>query len=254
MISLDVEQAAADDINRVTGLLSEYGLNATFFVVGGYYSDQSHILRPLGDYEVASKGWNQSEWADSYEDQRDSVKHAHLWMVSQGFSPEGFKAPFLRSNKETYQVLKDLGYTYDSSKTGLLPTRQDGIIELPLSVAYDPFWNEDVQEYLPLLYLAFENTYDREGLFHFYTLPEHTDESWELFLEYVQTKDVWIASGEEVAKWWINREKLTLDFDGGTAIVTNHGETPVKGVTLKTKSGYVELPVLNPDSTVRVKV
>ncbi len=254
VISFDVEQAQASDLERVTLLLEKYNSKATFFVVAGYYEWSEQALEPLRDYEVASKGWEQESWPETYEKQRESIKRAHNLLESYGFEPTGFRAPFLRANQETISVLSDLDYKYDSSTTGILPSVQGEIVEIPLSISYDPFWNEEVEDYLPLLYLAFENTHNKNGVFNYYTLPERVDERWEVFLKYVSGKDVWLASGTDVAEWWTKREKLSLKVVGDTAIVTNNGDMPISGVTLETKQGKIILPEIKPGGSERLKI
>ncbi len=254
VISFDVEQAQASDLQRVTLLLDKYNAKATFFVVAGYYEGAESTLEPLREYEVANKGWDQGEWAESYEEQRDSIKRSHVMLSSLGFNPTGFRAPFLMNNQETFAALSDLGYLYDSSDNGMLPTLHGEIVEIPLSIAYDPFWNEEVEDYLPLLYLAFENTYDENGAFTFYTLPEKVDERWEAFLKHVSGRDVWLASGSDVAEWWKKREKLTLRIVGDKAVVTNNGENPISGVTLRLKDREVILPEIKPGDSARVTI
>lgn len=254
IVSFDVEQSSAADLKKVADLLNKYDAQATFFVVAGYYEGVGGILKPLDGFEVANKGWKQGEWSMSPESQLTSIKRSHIWLESNGFKPAGFRAPYLKSNEDTFKVLSDLGYKYDSSKTGLLPTRENNITEVPLSVSYDPFWNENVEEYLPLLYLAFENTYDKEGLFNFYTLPERVTGRWETFLQHVLSKDVWIASAGEVSDWWEKREKVSLRIDGSQAVITNNGTTMIGGLTLKTNRGYILLPRIEAGGTIRVEI
>lgn len=252
VIAFEVEQAQASDISRAADILKRHNMNGTFFVVPGYYESIPGVLKPLQGFEVATKGWNQSEWSLRYEDQRISIKRALTWLKGQGFDPVGFRAPFLKGDEETLAILSDLGFRYDSSRIGTLPSRHNNIIELPLSVAYDPFWNEEVERYLPLLYLAFEKTYEAEGLFLFYTYPEHGDRSLEIFLDYISGKDVWFASAREVVEWWEKREKVSLEIEDSTAIITNNGATPLSGVTLKTKQGYMTLPEIEPGETLKI--
>jgi hypothetical protein len=254
VIGFEVEQAQSSDINKAVQILKSHEANGTFFVVAGYYQNVPEVLEDLHGFEVASKGWNQTEWTMSYEDQRKSVKRSQDWFEDAGFETVGFRAPFLKSDKETTAVLSDLGYRYDSSKVGQLPSRYNGITELPLSVSYDPFWNKDVEEYLPLLYLTFENTYSRDGLFVFYTYPEHIDEKYGAFLDHISGKNVWLASGGEIVEWWEKREKMSVKIEGDTAIITNNGLDTVSGATLKTRNRYTPIPDVRPGSTIRVRI
>jgi peptidoglycan/xylan/chitin deacetylase (PgdA/CDA1 family) len=254
VITFDVEQAKSPDIIRLVDILETNNMGATFFVVAGYYDGVEDVLWPLQKYEVASKGWNQSNWDVSFELQLESIERSQKWFTSHGFDHIGFRAPFLMDNEETYKALSESGYVYSSSNTGLLPSRQGDVIELPLSVAYDPFWNEEVEDFLPLFYLSFENTYDEDGLFIFYTLPEHADENLDVFLKHLGQKDVWIASGREVVGWWVKREGLSLNIDGDTAIVTNNGAASVSGASLKKDEDYIALGEIKPGESVRVEI
>jgi hypothetical protein len=254
VLSFDLEQAQAKDIKKVIDLLEEYNADATFFVVAGYYEDSSALLNPLRNYEVASKGWDQGGWSERFDLQRESIRRAHEFFTSQGFNPVGFRAPFLRNTEETFEALSDLGYLYDSSEVGLTPTQHNDVIELPLSVAYDPFWNDEVEDYLPLLYLAFDSTYDRQGLFLFYTLPEHVNDRLGVFMDYVESKDVWLASGKAVAEWWSARELISLEVEGKTAIVTNNGANSISGVTLSTGDESITLPEIKPGEKVTIMI
>ncbi len=254
VISFDVEQAQATDITRAADLLEKYDAKATFFVVAGYYQGAEEVLEPLKTYEVASKGWDQGTWPQDYEGQRESIKKASTMLTDIGFQPRGFRAPYLKSSPETLAALRDLKYSYSASETGLLPQVEEGVVKLPLSVAYDPFWNEDVKDYLPLFYLAFEKTLDEGGVFTFYTLPENLDGRWEAFLKHLQSRNVWVATGSEVADWWRQQNQLSLKIVGDTAVVTNNGQSSVSGATLTTKKGFVALPKIAPGESVRVKI
>ncbi len=127
-------------------------------------------------------------------------------------------------------------------------------MELPLSVAYDPFWNNEVEDYLSLTYMAFERTHEKEGLFVFYTLPEHADERTNALIHHISEKDVWIATGSEVVAWWESREGLELNFQQGVARVSNNGRKTVSNVVLKTNEGLVALPPIEPDETIEIRV
>ncbi|HDH28548.1 MAG TPA: hypothetical protein ENH13_05390, partial [Euryarchaeota archaeon] len=246
VITFDVEQAQTTDIIRTVDLLEKYDAKATFFVVAGYYEGAEEILKPLHQFEVGNKGWDQSTWPADYEGQRKSIKRAHTMLTKQGFNPRGFRAPYLKSSPETLAALSDLKYSYSASETGLLPTVEEGVVKLPLSVSYDPFWNDDVKDYLPLFYMAFEKTLDAGGVFTFYTMPENVDSRWEAFLKHLQSRNVWVATGSEVSDWWKLRSQLSLKIVGDTAVVTNNGESSVSGATLTTKKGFIPLPKIAP--------
>lgn len=255
LVSFELEQASPSDIRDAVNLLRRHEAKGTFFVVSGYYEDSADTLGLIREFEAASKGWNQSEWSDDPVVQVNSIKRSRNWLMDQGFDPAGFRAPFLKSDQETVKILSEQGFEYDSSGVGLFPeTGSAEMIEIPLSLAYDPFWSTEVENYLPILYLVFEETYKRGGLFHFYTYPEHADEKLEIFMEYLSTKDVWFASGEEILDWWEKRAKVTVEVNGDVAMVTNHGDKSVSGLALKYSGGLILLDEIMPKDTLSVEL
>ncbi len=255
VVSFEVEQAQSADLEGAVELLRDYDADATFFVVAGYYEDAPGILEPLKGFDVASKGWNQSEWMERDDSHKGALMRSVGWLNDAGFTTTGFKAPFLNINDETFSVLPELGLVYDSSLVGHLPSRRDGIIEVPLSVSYDPFWDEEVERYLPLFYYVFEETYAVDGLFLFHTYPEHVGEGLESFLGYVSGKDgVWLASARDVADWWALRSEVSLIVEEGVAVLTNNGDRGVSGLGLKVGRDYKEVPFIASGGSVRVEI
>jgi peptidoglycan/xylan/chitin deacetylase (PgdA/CDA1 family) len=254
ILSFDVEQAQAADILKAAEILEEHDADATFFVVAGYYSESEELLYPLEKYEIASKGWDQSAWSENPQARKDNIMKAHSWFESKGYSPVGFRSPFLKRDEKIFDILSELGYGYDSSETSLLPTKEGDVFEIPLSVSYDPFWNVDVESYLPLFYFSFEKTYEDDGLFQFYTYPEHLDERGEVFLEYISRKNVWLTSNRDVLDWWKARAQIDLKVSGNSAMVTNNGDNPISGVTLKLGEDYIVLEEIGVGETLKVEV
>ncbi|MEE8403465.1 MAG: polysaccharide deacetylase family protein [Candidatus Hydrothermarchaeaceae archaeon] len=238
-ITFDTELATGGQIKRVTSALGSK--NATFFVVAGYFEDRQEDLELLRDYDVANMAWAQHRWENSdlnEEFQLEEMQMAHKWLEERGFNPAGFRAPFLKSNEDTIKALSSMDYTYDSSQyVGAMPYMIDGIVEIPLSMHFDPYWNEKSTGYSALpVYLAFEDTYKSGGLFTFYSHVATASENIEhlsSFLDYAATKPVWFASAGQVADWWISRNSLELVADGNRITVKNTGNRPVDGVTIK---------------------
>ncbi len=238
-ITFDTELATGSQIEQVTNALGQK--NATFFVVAGYFENRQEDLELLRDYDVASMAWEQRGWENSElgeEFQLKEMQMAHKWLVERGFNPRGFRAPFLKSNEDTIRAVSTMGYTYDSSQyAGTMPYMVDGIVEIPLSLNFDIYWNEKSIGYSTLpFYLAFEDTYKGEGLFTFYSHVEMASEGTEDlsgFLDYAATKHVWVASAGQVADWWILRNSIELTVDGGRITVRNNGDRPADGVTIK---------------------
>lgn len=238
-ITLDTELATGTQMERVTNAVGQK--NATFFVVAGYYKDREEDLEPLRDFEIASMAWDQWKWGHSdlsREFQLEEMQNADAWFKKRDFQPRGFRAPFLLGNEHTINAVNEMGYVYDSSQyPGILPYTKEGVVEIPLSVNFDSYWNEKSQELSTIpLYLAFEDTYKKDALFTFYSHVETTSENIDAFIDfidYAEAKQAWFASAGEVADWWIKRGKLELMVEGDLIIVKNNGDEPIEGVTIK---------------------
>jgi peptidoglycan/xylan/chitin deacetylase (PgdA/CDA1 family) len=247
-ITFDTELATGAQIERVVNALGSK--NATFFVVAGYFDERESDLEPIRNYEVASMAWKQWDWGNSqlgFEFQLQEMQKADAWLRERDFNPQGFRAPFFLSNSDTIKAAGEMGYTYDSSVYfGSLPYMTDGVVEIPLAVNFDTYWNEDSKEHATLpLYLVFEDAYNKDGIFTFYSHASTTSESIDEFIDfmdYAQAKGSWIASSGEVADWWIKREKLELRLEGDLIIVKNTGNEPIEGATAKIspRRGVVE--------------
>lgn len=237
--TFDMERASQNDLKTLTSILRSKEINATFFVVTGYYQDTPEVLNILKDFEVASMAWNQSEWMLSdlnFKYQDFWIKQSDKWLEEHDFKPRGFRAPYLRYNSDTLKILEDSGYVYDSSMIGTMP-QINGIIEVPMAINYDPFWSKETMEYSTTpTYLIFKRTHEKGELFSFHTHPEKTMENLPQFIEfldYINEKNVWPASCIEVADWWRNKQTLEITGNSQEATVKNTGNTVITGVTLK---------------------
>jgi peptidoglycan/xylan/chitin deacetylase (PgdA/CDA1 family) len=243
-ITFETEVPAEEQLTAISRVLKERDLNATFFVIAGYFQDNPPALEGLRGFEIANLAWIQRDWKDASltpEFQRREISKADAWLRERGYSPRGFRAPFLKTNEATYRILEDLGYAYDASQYfDFYPYRTGNLIEIPLSLNYDLYWDSLSMSYSMLpTYVAFQESQEKEGLFTFYA---HTDKvyrnmnNFTYFLDYAMARDVWFASSGEIADWWLKRENLQLSLEGNRVTVTNMGSTPVTGATIKYKS------------------
>lgn len=266
-ITFDMEVSSSPDLKKIADVLKSKNVNATFFIVSGYFQYGSGELDAIKDYEVASLAWNQSTWVSgemTQEFQQKEIEKADSWLRSNGIKPSGFRAPFLKSNEATFRALEKLDYKYDSSaQRGFTPYRNGKILEIPLSLNFDLYWDEASMRYSTMPgYLAFQESYNNDGLFTFYTHTNRVTENlqnFSRFLYYVQSRNnVWIASCKEIADWWTQRENLELIVEDEKVTVINKGDGAVRGATLKIKGGLTEryfvLPEIEPRSQVAVEV
>jgi peptidoglycan/xylan/chitin deacetylase (PgdA/CDA1 family) len=268
--TFEAEIANREDLERVIQALGNN--NATFFVVPGYFQDNPKDLELLKNFEVANMGWTQDGWKNlSGEFQMHQIIKARSWLLDKGFDPVGFRAPFLNADLDTYDVLEFAGYEYDSSQPyGFFPYKIGKIVEIPLSIQHDVFWSE-LNYSLLLAYVAFEHSYKKDGLFTFYahvkTASKNVEELKKM-MDYFESKNVWVSSCREIARWWKIRKNLEFKRKGENLIVKNLGNEEVTGATIKispvskVKGGlyeringetmYVVLPNIGPREKVKL--
>ena len=276
VVTIDTEVAGAEEISGVAEALRDMGMNATFFVVAGYYTSGEKALEPLRQFEVANMGWNQREWQNaSHEERRQQVLRAHEWFSERNFSVRGFRAPYYNTSGEVLQVLRRLGYVYDSSfYYGIKPYMVDGILELPPSTNYDIFWDRDKLRIAGMAaYLTLERAEDEGGVFVFTThaaTAYRSLQDFRSFLLYLKESGAWVTSAGELAEWYLARQKLELSLEGDELVLRNRGSKPVRGATaavtgasdavgaeyrvLRDGRLYVVFPEVPPGGERRVKV
>ncbi len=263
VITFDTEITDAKKIEYVADILKKHNVNATFFVVAGYFNSYEP-LEPLGEFEVASMGWNQSRWKEHKMEpveQIDQIIKANNWLGAH-FKVRGFRAPYLLPTRTSFRAIASLGYIYDSSICcGFHPYYIDGIVEIPLSINYDPFWSEEKMKIATLpTYLLLEQAIEERGYFTFSTHIDRVyeqQENFTRFLEYASARDVWFATCSEVADWWRKYSNLSLEVYDDKAIVRNLGPEKVEGATLIIENGevrYIVLPEIQPYSRVEVEL
>lgn len=239
VLTFDTEVAGSKELEMIGRVLKERDANATFFVVAGYYRDRAEALEPLSDFEVGSKGWNESSWVDNPtpEEQSGQMLRAHRWLIAHGHGVKGFRTPHLTYSEFTGRAARELGYTYDSSLYyGFFPYRADGVVEVPLSINFDPFWDEKKMEHTLLpTYLVLQQAVDVNGFFAMLTHASRAEENMEnftRFLDYAESRGLWLCSAGEAAEWWEKRKKLRLERSGEKLVIENTGSEEVKGTTV----------------------
>ena len=111
---------------RILKLLDEYGVKATFFVLGSVAETEPELVKLIaaGGHEVASHGWSHSLIHQLTPDQfRDELAQTEDVIQTQsGYLPVGFRAPQWSVSVRTpwvHDILAERGYLYDSSLSPL---------------------------------------------------------------------------------------------------------------------------------------
>ncbi len=118
-LGVDIEADLLDGFDEYMGILDKYGIKSTLFAVGKLapkisgrlkkYIDKGHRLA-LHSYEhIAPMEIKPSKF-------REQIRAAKLQMSEMfGTEIQGFRAPCFSIDKERLEILKELGFRYDSS-------------------------------------------------------------------------------------------------------------------------------------------
>ena len=111
---------------RILKLLDEYGVKATFFVLGSVAAAEPELITHIagGGHEIASHGWSHRLIHQLTPDQfRDELAQTEDIIQGQaGNLPVGFRAPQWSVSGRTpwvHDILAERGYRYDSSLSPL---------------------------------------------------------------------------------------------------------------------------------------
>jgi len=142
-------QGTLSALPRLCERLAAHQARATFFVTAGMLEECGATLRrSLAGHEVASHGLSHRPMdglmeLDALAEMRDSRLRLEDYF---GKAVRGFRAPFLRpAPGDWWRLLRQAGYSYDSSMGSLTPSRlniyptlwkaevHEGIVELPMT-------------------------------------------------------------------------------------------------------------------------
>lgn len=223
---------------RLLDLLKEYDLKATFFVptwVVLQWTDLCAQILKQG-HEVAYHGHRHEVFIDCSYEQQLAIMHQSRSIFQQrlGITPVGFRTPSGDWSSETSRLLHEFGVRYSSSMRGddrpyfhPWPGEGPGLVEIPgrwdlddyTALAY--FEDPDFPIGLDRIssYRAVESNWShefegfhRDGLCWTTILhpkvcakPGRLSILEGVFNTIRQHDDVWIATGSEIADWWIKQ-------------------------------------------------
>jgi len=116
----DQQVNVEDGIEKLVNLFRKYEVKATFFVTGEMAQKHSEKIGAIvqSGHEVACHGLHheKDECLLSREKQRVQIERAASVIENViGRKPSGFRAPCLRANNATLEILGEIGFLYDSS-------------------------------------------------------------------------------------------------------------------------------------------
>lgn len=213
---------------RLTRLLDEFGINATFYACG-----MALKLNPaVGEYiaeaghEACSHGWRWEEvWRLTEEQERE---HMHLAIEAIretcGTRPVGWFSRGSASERTRRLLVEEGGFLYDSDAyNDDLPYTTKVLNKSHLIVPYSFAFNDmrfvfpgfsDPSSFANYLTMAFDDLWE-EGATHPKMMSIGLHPRWvgqpgrvralRLFIEHALDKgDVWFARRADIARWWLD--------------------------------------------------
>lgn len=220
------EYGAMDGLPRVLRLLDKQNISATFFVPA-----VSDILHPgmipsileKKRHEIGAHGWIHENLSllNESEERRLLNQSVEYLTKTTGRKPVGFRSPGATYSRNTIRLLKEAGFTYESTLMGsddayelLIDGRPSGLVELPIEWILDdaPYFIRNGALPSPRLIFEvykdeFDLAYEERGLFVLTLHPHiighrsrivHLDR----LISYIKSKPgVWIATHEQVVDY-----------------------------------------------------
>ena len=127
----------SDIIPRLLNVLDEHSIPATFFVVAMNAINHPDVVGEIVDrgYEVATHGWKHEAIGHlSYDEERvHRLKMVKALEDATGYKPVGNRVAGGEIGPNTHNILKELGFIYDSSLRGSdMPYKLDnGLVIVP---------------------------------------------------------------------------------------------------------------------------
>lgn len=123
-LEADLQVSVEDGILRLLHLFEKHEIKATFFVAGEMARRHGWVIREIWRdvHEVACHGLTheKNECLQNKTKQKQMIEKAtKIIEEKSGSRPKGFRAPCLRANETTLEILDECGYIYDSS---VIPT------------------------------------------------------------------------------------------------------------------------------------
>lgn len=226
------EYGAYVGVPRIMRMLAKYEIPATFFVPAVTAMFYPNVLQSIVEnkrHEVALHGWmHENHIVLSESEARRLLTQAIDYFVkTTGRRPVGINFPGARPGRYSMQLCKELGLLYDSSMMGgddayevLLDGRPSGLIEIPIKWILNDTMYFGRNGTLPspetmfkIWQDEFDVAYEEGSLLNLTMHPTNGGHRsvmphFERLLKYIKSKNVWIATREEVANY-LKKNALT---------------------------------------------
>ncbi len=221
------EYGARVGLRRVVELMARHEIPASFFIpaVSLVISpDIVDVIQASGRHEFGVHGWiHELNTELDAETERELVTRAVAYVTeATGSRPVGYRAPSWNFSPNTLNIVKGLGFLYDSSLMAddrpyelMQNGEPTGIVELPVEWILDdaPLMNPRGSSYTPPRELLqvyideFDKAYEEGTLFLLTTHPHiigHRSRIiiLEHLINHIQAKgDVWFATHQQIAEY-----------------------------------------------------
>ena len=221
------EYGARVGLRRVVDLLDRHEIPASFFIPAVSLvlrPDMVGVIQASGRHEFGVHGWiHELNSALDAETERELVVRAVDYLEqATGSRPVGYRAPSWDFSPNTLDIIRELGFLYDSSLMAddrpyelLQNGEPTGVVELPVEWILDdaPLMNPRGDRYTPPrdLLQVYIDEFDKaheEGTMFLLTMHPHVIGHrsrmviLEALIDHIQARgDVWFATHEQVARY-----------------------------------------------------
>jgi len=152
---LESWQGVEKGLPRLLDLLATYEIPTTFFITGETAEKYPELTKSISQFhEIGCHGYKHERFDRlSANEQLMRIKAATEALKKiTGRKMYGFRAPNFKTNRETFTILRKLGYKYDSSTTcyHLKSWKNQKIVEIP-NTFFSSFLRLPVQITIPVL-------------------------------------------------------------------------------------------------------
>lgn len=216
-------------LKRIIDLLEQNDIPASFFIpaLSLHLAPQmAEEIKRLPRHEFAVHGWiHERNTRVPPEEERNMVRKAKQMLIDiTGETPVGYRAPSWNFSKATPQIVKEMGFTYESSMMSddrpyelVINGEPSGIVELPVEWILDdaPLLNPrgnsytNPRELLQVFKDEFDVAYEEGTMFLLTMHPHYSGHrsrivALEELIKYMKSKgDVWFATHQEAAEYVI---------------------------------------------------
>lgn len=212
---------------RIVNLLDQYRVPASFFGPALSFTlapEQIELIQSSGRHEIGIHGWIHERNANLPADEEERLLRLAVDRMTEltGERPLGYRAPSWNFSDATLDILREMGFLYDSSLMAddrpyeiVANGEPTGMVELPVEWILDdaPLVNPQGTSYssprdvLQVYKDEFDIAYEEGTMFLLTMHPHYIGHRSRIvilreLIEYIRSKpDVWFGTHREAAEW-----------------------------------------------------